>query len=90
MAEIRSKADGSTWGPIDPAATYTVVVNSFMAGGGDGFDTLETVFDSGRGVDTLIDYAQGFVDYVVEDLGGSVGRVDPADYSTQNFTPAAG
>jgi 5'-nucleotidase len=87
--EIRSKADGSTWGPIDPAATYTVVVNSFMAGGGDGYDTLETVFDAGRGVDTYIDYAQGFVDYVVEDLAGSVGRVAPADYSTQNFTPAA-
>ncbi len=87
--EIRAKADGSAWGPIDPAATYTVVVNSFMAGGGDGFDTLETVSDSGRGVDTFIDYAQGFVDYVVEDLGGTVSRVDPADYSTQNFTPAA-
>ncbi len=88
--EIRAKADGSAWGPIDPAASYTVVVNSFMAGGGDGYSTLETVLDSGRGVDTFIDYAQGFVDYVTDDLGGTVSRVDPADYSTQNFTPAAG
>lgn len=86
--EVRAKADGSPWTPIDEAATYTVVVNSFMAGGGDGYATLETVFDSGRGTDTLIDYAQGFVDYIVEDLGGSVSRVDAADYSTQNFTPA--
>lgn len=87
--EVRAKADGSPWTPIDEAATYTVVVNSFMAGGGDGYDTLEVVFDSGRGVDTFIDYAQGFVDYIVEDNNGSVGRVDAADYSTQNFTPSA-
>ena len=60
-----------------------------MAGGGDGYDTLETVFDAGRGVDTFIDYAQGFVDYVTEDLNGSVGRVDPADYSTKSFSPAS-
>ncbi len=86
--EIRAKADGSAWGPIDLAATYTVVVNSFMAGGGDGFVTLEAVADSGRAVDTLIDYAQGFIDYVREDLAGSVGRVPIEDYSTQNFTPA--
>ena len=26
--------------PIDPAASYTVVVNSFLAGGGDGFNVL--------------------------------------------------
>lgn len=86
--EIRAKADGSPWTAIDPAATYTVVVNSFMANGGDGYDMLETVFDAGRGVDTYIDYAQGFIDYVKEDLAGSAGRVDAADYSTQNFTPA--
>lgn len=87
--EVRAKADGSPWTAIDPAASYTVVVNSFMAGGGDGYATLETVFDDGRGVDTFIDYAQGFVDYVVEDNSGSVGRVPVDDYSTQNFTPAA-
>lgn len=87
--EVRAKADGSPWTAIDAAATYTVVVNSFMASGGDGYATLEAVFDSGRGTDTLIDYAQGFVDYVVEDLGGSVSRVDASDYSTQNFIPAA-
>lgn len=87
--EVRAKADGSPWTPIDTAATYTVVVNSFMAGGGDGYDTLETVFDSGRGVDTFIDYAQGFVDYIVEDNNGSIGRVAADDYSTQNFTPSA-
>jgi 5'-nucleotidase len=34
--------------PIDPAATYRVAANSFLAGGGDGFTTL------GQGTDDLV------------------------------------
>ncbi|MFG3157450.1 bifunctional metallophosphatase/5'-nucleotidase [Streptomyces sp. NPDC048219] len=34
--------------PIDPAATYRVAMNSFLAGGGDGFTTL------GQGTDELV------------------------------------
>ncbi|GGX47859.1 bifunctional metallophosphatase/5'-nucleotidase [Streptomyces fructofermentans] len=34
--------------PIDPAATYRVATNSFLAGGGDGFTTL------GQGTDDLV------------------------------------
>ncbi|MEO3843432.1 bifunctional metallophosphatase/5'-nucleotidase [Streptomyces sp. CNZ287] len=34
--------------PLDPAATYRVAVNSFLAGGGDGFPTLAD------GTDTLV------------------------------------
>jgi 5'-nucleotidase len=36
-------ADGITLGgrPIDPAATYRVTVNSFLADGGDGFTVLK-------------------------------------------------
>ncbi|MBQ0830800.1 bifunctional metallophosphatase/5'-nucleotidase [Streptomyces tagetis] len=34
--------------PIDPAATYRVAANSFLAGGGDGFTTL------GQGTDPLV------------------------------------
>jgi 5'-nucleotidase len=38
----RVVADSVTIGgePLDPAATYRVAVNSFLAGGGDGFPTL--------------------------------------------------
>ncbi|MFH0243736.1 bifunctional metallophosphatase/5'-nucleotidase [Streptomyces sp. HK10] len=35
-------------GPIDPSASYRVAVNSFLAGGGDGFPTLA------RGTDPLV------------------------------------
>ncbi|TVZ97591.1 bifunctional UDP-sugar hydrolase/5'-nucleotidase [Streptomyces sp. BK340] len=34
--------------PVDPAATYRVATNSFLAGGGDGFPTL------GQGTDDLV------------------------------------
>src|SRR5690606_9922141 len=40
-----SRLDGS---PIDPAATYRVATNSFLAGGGDGFPTL------GEGTNDLV------------------------------------
>ncbi|MFF9626428.1 bifunctional metallophosphatase/5'-nucleotidase [Streptomyces griseosporeus] len=39
------KVDGA---PIDPAATYRVATNSFLAGGGDGFTTL------GQGTNDLV------------------------------------
>jgi 5'-nucleotidase / UDP-sugar diphosphatase len=44
------------WAPIDPAATYGLVTNNFMAGGGDGYAMLK---ESGtNGYDTAIDLAE--------------------------------
>ncbi|WP_306423472.1 bifunctional UDP-sugar hydrolase/5'-nucleotidase [Streptomyces sp. JJ36] len=39
--------------PLDPAATYRVAVNSFLAGGGDGFPTLAEGTDPHVGGDDL-------------------------------------
>ena len=44
------KLDGQ---PLDPAATYRVAVNSFLAGGGDGFPTLAEGTDPLVGGDDL-------------------------------------
>ncbi|UYO01103.1 MAG: 5'-nucleotidase C-terminal domain-containing protein [Devosia sp.] len=33
-------ADGDTWAPIDEDATYTIVTNNYMRGGGDGYGTF--------------------------------------------------
>jgi 5'-nucleotidase len=53
-----SKSDGT---PLDPAASYTVTANSFIAGGGDGF----TAFTQGTNrvvgpvdLDALVDYVK--------------------------------
>lgn len=48
--------------PIDPAAVYTVAVNSFIATGGDGFSVLtEGVAKTtvGGDLEALVDYIQG-------------------------------
>ncbi|MCB0994944.1 MAG: 5'-nucleotidase C-terminal domain-containing protein [Acidimicrobiales bacterium] len=89
FSNIEVMPKGATsWGPLDLTATYIVVANSFMVGGGDGYATLKTVSDSGRSVDTFLDYAQTFVDYVEEDLGGVVNA--PTEFSTKSYTPLPG
>ncbi len=82
--EVRPKGE-TEWTALADDATYTVVTNSFMASGGDGYETLGAKWDAGDYVDTFLDYAQTFIDYVEQDAGGSVSR--PVDYSTQGFTP---
>lgn len=42
--------------PIDPAGTYRVTVNNFLASGGDGYSVLTQgtpVFDAGLDLDAL-------------------------------------
>jgi 5'-nucleotidase / UDP-sugar diphosphatase len=55
--------DGAAYKPLDPAATYTVVVNNFMAGGGDKYFTLKATpdqMDTGMiDAEALLDYVQG-------------------------------
>lgn len=89
FSNVEVRADDGTWAPIDPARTYVVVTNSFLAGGGDGWATFATAAAQGRSRDTFINYAQGFIDWVQKDLGGGAISVPaPADFSTQNFTSA--
>jgi 5'-nucleotidase len=53
--------DGSgAWHPLNRHVTYRVVVNSFLAGGGDGY----TVFDGLKGHDTGFIDTQAFLEYV--------------------------
>ncbi|MFC7441911.1 bifunctional metallophosphatase/5'-nucleotidase [Laceyella putida] len=52
------KADGT---PLDPAATYSVTVNSFLASGGDGFTVLKEGTDRTVGptdLDALVEYVK--------------------------------
>lgn len=78
--------------PLDPAGSYTVVANSFLAGGGDNFATLaegEDKRDSGR-VDL-----QAFVDYLAEfspvspDLAQRAVGVDLGDVPAEGYLPGS-
>ncbi len=83
--EVRDRVTG-VWGPIDLAATYVVVTNSFLAGGGDGYTTFAAASNDGRATDTFINYAQGFIDWVEQDLAGAPIVVPPPEeFSTQSF-----
>jgi 5'-nucleotidase len=37
VSDVMVLVGGDAWGPIDPAATYKVVSNNYVRGGGDGF-----------------------------------------------------
>jgi 5'-nucleotidase / UDP-sugar diphosphatase len=49
---------GGTWAPIDPAATYGVVSNNFMRGGGDGYrvfaNNAMNAYDFGPGLEEVV------------------------------------
>jgi len=49
------------WTPLDPARTYRVVTNSYLASGGDGFAILKSAVSS---YDTGFVDAQAFIEYV--------------------------
>lgn len=80
--EVKLKGETS-WSPINREKTYKVVTNSFIAGGRDGYQTLGIISDDSK-VDTFLDYAQSFVDYVLDQ--GTVGKLPLEDYSTQSYT----
>lgn len=103
FSNIEIKRKGSTdWVALRDEDAVTVVTNSFIAAGRDGYFTFGDVSADGRVVDTYIDYAQAFIDYLQQDLGGAaagdpiletppqVWPIPCSDYSTQHFTNAEG
>lgn len=73
-----------TWVALDPATTYKVVTNNYISGGRDGYLTFGIIsMDEGRVVDTFLDYAQSFVDYVQRE--GTISKLPLVEYSTQAY-----
>jgi 5'-nucleotidase/UDP-sugar diphosphatase len=81
--EVNPRVAGE-WMPIDDAATYVLVTNSFVAGGGgrDGYDTFSEVPEI---TDTFIEYGQALVTFASEE--GELVDIPLEDYSTQSFLP---
>ena len=86
LSNIEVLVDGA-FVALDPAATFTVATNSFTAGGGDGYFTFEAVAEDGRLEDTLLEYAQIFIDYLEQDVDGVLSK--PENYSTQSIIALA-
>ncbi|RVT49391.1 bifunctional metallophosphatase/5'-nucleotidase [Rubrivivax albus] len=85
--QVKNRSTG-VWSAIDPAATYVVATNDFIAEGRDGYTTLGTVFASGRVVNTYLLYTQTFADWVVAE--GSIARPARGEYSHQVVITASG
>ena len=84
FSNIQFKAPGENkWSELDLMRTYKVATNNYIAAGKDGYKTFGVVSKSGRMVDTYLDYAQSFVDYVRK--YESIDKLPLEDYSTQSF-----
>ncbi|EAQ66709.1 5'-nucleotidase [Marinomonas sp. MED121] len=74
---------GESWTALDMNASYKVATNDYIAGGKDGYITFGKVVKEGRVVDTYLDYAQSFVDYVIK--VGTIEKLPLEEYSTQVY-----
>ena len=63
--------------------TYRLVTNNYIAAGRDGYNTFKGVKNYGRYLDTYLDYAQSFVDYVID--RGTIEKLPVSEYSTQSI-----
>lgn len=62
--EIKKRKTGK-WMPLENSKHYIIVANSYIAYGKDGYATLlEARQKHGKGVDTYLDYAMSFANYV--------------------------
>ncbi len=88
--EIKDRTTG-LWSNLDDTTLYTVVTNSYIAGGKDGYETFKTVqSERGQGVDTYLDYALSFVQYVknLELSDTDVMRLPAADHPIKSYIEA--
>jgi len=82
FSSLEFRNAGGAWVPLEPAATYRVITNDFLAAGQDGWVTLRGITGSRR-EDTFLDYADSFLRYTQS--RGSVSRLPESEYSTQVF-----
>ena len=78
--EVKDRQTGN-WSAIDPARTYIVATNDFIAKGQDGYLSFKPIYDSGNYVNNYLLYTQTFVDYIR--AKGTVSRPARSEYSHQ-------
>ena len=71
------------WLKLNLENTYRLVTNNYIAAGRDGYNTFKSVKNDGRYLDTYLDYAQSFVDYVID--RGTIEKLPVSEYSTQSI-----
>ncbi|MET3603896.1 5'-nucleotidase [Sphaerotilus sulfidivorans] len=87
QVEVKNRSTG-LWSAIDPARSYVLVTNDFVASGKDGYATFAPIYAAGKFVNTYLLYTQTFADHVT--ALGTVARPAAADYAHQKVTTKAG
>jgi 5'-nucleotidase/UDP-sugar diphosphatase len=82
FSNLEFKNAGGAWVPLDPAASYRVITNDFLAAGQDGWVTLRGITGNRR-EDTFLDYADSFLRYT--QARGVLTRPAASEFSTQQF-----
>ena len=86
--------DGDNWVPIDPSATYGVVTNNYVRGGGDGYELFASkasnAYDFGPPLEKVL------ADYIAKQGGtytpytdGRITDASPAEESAADVPPEA-
>jgi hypothetical protein len=81
--EVNPRVEGE-WAPIDPMLTYTVVTNSYIAIGRDGYFTFISDDVASTYIDTFVEYGQSFVNYARAEQ--TLVELPFSEYSTQSLT----
>ncbi|MEX1220894.1 MAG: 5'-nucleotidase C-terminal domain-containing protein [Idiomarina sp.] len=76
-------ASDQGWQPVNAEQRYTMVTNSFVASGNDGWVLLGQLSEQGRVEDTYVEYAESFIDW----LRAQNQVTRPSQHSTMNYTP---
>jgi 5'-nucleotidase len=89
VSNVNVLIGGDAWGPIDPAATYGLVSNNYVRGGGDGFAMFvdaENAYDFGPDLaDVTAEYLAAnapytpFVDGRITVIGAAAEEAAPAE-----------
>jgi len=76
------------WSPMDANKTYVIVTNNYIAEGRDGYTTFKKVQQNGaHAVDTYLDYAESFVNYVkkLTDEGKGLTKLPKAEHCIKSY-----
>ncbi len=85
--EFKDRTTG-TYSDLDDTTLYVVVTNNYIAAGRDGYDTFATVqTERGEGIDTYLDYAMSFVNYVLDltEADEEVEALPAADHPIKSY-----
>lgn len=84
--EIKDR-DSGVWSAIENDKLYTVVTNSYIASGKDGYTTFKTVQEKRGGLDTYLDYAMSFVDYTkkLDSEGKMVEKLPASEHCIKSY-----